>query len=568
MTLAPIILFAFNRPWHTQQVLDALARNQEAKDSIIYIYCDGAKKNESNDSLLKIKEVQALIKAENRFKKVIVKIQEKNKGLANSIIDGVTEIIDIHKKVIVLEDDIFVGVFFLKFMNKALEIYENANNVYGVTGYCFPSSKKIPEQTYFLPIMSSWGYGTWADKWNKINFNGQELLDIVQKNKIEDKLDFGNLHYLQMLKDQVEGKNDSWAVRFYVSMLLEKGVFLFPNIALLKNIGFDGTGVHCSQDLEIQKIYFDDKKDIDLTKKNVTLKTEIIKAVKKGPIKTNRGLRIQYKKIIKKIVAPELIQLISRKLNLKEKRNSKRNFLEFPRYTKTTVDLKGHQITIPDGASFHFMKKEIFIEEIYKFKTLNPEPYIIDGGANIGLATIYLKLLYPSSKLIAFEPDANIFNILKSNVESFNFNNIELVKKGLWNENKELFFISEGADAGLIADIDTTGIATETIEVTSLVPYLKNKVDFLKLDIEGSETVVLRDIKDCLDNVDRIFIEYHSFVGQDQSINEIMDILIKADYRLHISSPGLSSKSPFVNVHVYNKMDMQLNIYGFKKDLI
>lgn len=271
-------------------------------------------------------------------------------------------------------------------------------------------------------------------------------------------------------------------------------------------------------------------------------------------------------KILRRLLAPELIQFLNRKLKRKIK-NEEINFLEIPRYTKTTVDLRGHQIIIPDGASFQFMHKEIFVEEIYKFKTLNPEPYIIDGGANIGLATIYLKLLYPSSKLIAFEPDANIFDILKTNVESFNFNNVELVKKGLWSENTELLFISEGADAGLVADIDTTAIPTETIEVTSLVPYLKFKVDFLKLDIEGSETIVLKDIKDCLNNVDRIFIEYHSFVGQDQSINEIIDILIKADYRLHISSPGLSSKSPFVNVHVYNNMDMQLNIYGFKKNL-
>lgn len=565
--LSPIILFTYNRPEHTKKVLDALAQNIESRDSVLYVFCDGVKLGATSEDLLKIEAVRSLINKETRFKNVIVKVQDENKGLANSIIDGVTEVVNIHGKVIVLEDDIVTSNGFLKFMNEALEIYKNEKNVYGVTGYCFPSSKKIKESTFFLPIISSWGYGTWKDRWQNINFNGQELLELVIKNKIERKLDFGSIRYLQMLKDQVEGKNDSWAVRFYVSMILKKGIFLFPNMSLVKNIGFDGTGVHCGQDIEKQGEFFDFSKNILQIKRKVVLKSKIIKVMKNVPNRANRNFRNKCKRFIKKNLAPELIQYLNRKLNRNVKRKQDGiNLFEFPRYTKTTVKLLNKEIIIPDAVSFHFMHNEIFTEEIYKFETLNNEPYIIDAGANIGLATIYLKLLYPSSKIVAFEPDSNIFEMLKSNIESFNFGDVELVRKGLWDDNVNLPFISEGADAGLIAYVDKTAVPSETIEVVSLKPYLERKVDFLKIDIEGSETVVLKDITDFLINIERIFIEYHSFVGQAQSLNEIINILTAANYRLYISTPGLSNKSPFVTIHTYNNMDMQLNIYGIKKE--
>src|SRR5690606_5512850 len=133
-------------------------------------------------------------------------------------------------------------------------------------------------------------------------------------------------------------------------------------------------------------------------------------------------------------------------------KKDKTKTFEIPRYTKTSVQLEGIEIIIPDLASFRFMHKEIFEQEIYKFKTSTPEPYIIDGGANIGLATIYFKKLYPFSRIVSFEPDLKIFETLKQNIGVFNFKSIELIQKGLWNQNTKLLFKSEGADAGLIAE--------------------------------------------------------------------------------------------------------------------
>jgi len=262
-------------------------------------------------------------------------------------------------------------------------------------------------------------------------------------------------------------------------------------------------------------------------------------------------------------IAPELIQLYKRKT--KSNIKTKYHLLDkFPRYSRTKVDLFDKEIIIPDSASFLFMYKEIFDENIYQFKTSNPAPYIIDGGANIGLSSIYLKLLYPKSKIIAFEPDYNIYTILKKNIDAFNFKGIDLINKGLWNKEATLSFKAEGADAGLLTEVD----ATESVSVLSLKPYLNKKVDFLKLDIEGAETVVLKDIEENLSLVERIFVEYHSFVGKTQSINEIIDILIKAKFRIYMSIPGNNSlKSPLMGLGSYNNMDFQLNIFGYKEDL-
>tara|TARA_R100000935_G_scaffold56463_1_gene88038 strand:+ start:7410 stop:8258 length:849 start_codon:yes stop_codon:yes gene_type:complete len=271
----------------------------------------------------------------------------------------------------------------------------------------------------------------------------------------------------------------------------------------------------------------------------------------------------QIKSILRGLIAPEIIQLIKRKINpLKKEDTSK---LKIPRYKKTSVKLVGLQIQVPDIASFRFMHKEIFVQNIYKFETSSPIPYIIDGGANIGLATIYFKLLYPTSKIVAFEPDPEVFQDLKFNVEAFGFQNVSLVQKGLWSSNKMLPFKAEGADAGLIGEIDSYNPSDEQqIEVVSLKDYLQQSVDFLKLDIEGSETIVLKDIKEDLKNVKNIFVEYHSFVNQKQTLNEVIEILTRANFRLHISSPGLTCSTPFIKLNTYNNMDMQLNIYGIK----
>ena len=234
-----------------------------------------------------------------------------------------------------------------------------------------------------------------------------------------------------------------------------------------------------------------------------------------------------------------------------------------PRYTPTSVNLFGIKIDLVDAASFLFMYKEIFEQQIYKFKAKNKIPTIIDGGANIGLSILYFKQLYPDSHIVAFEPDTKVFKILDNNVNKFNFSNVELVEKALWSSETVLEFMSEGADGGRVTQTES-GFEKYQVSTIRLRDYLKQSVDFLKLDIEGAETEVLKDCEDLLTSVENLFIEYHSFVNQPQTLNVIINILDKANFRLHIHQVR-PTPQPFFNRPVCLGMDMILNIFAFRE---
>ncbi|RZK12547.1 MAG: FkbM family methyltransferase [Flavobacterium sp.] len=234
------------------------------------------------------------------------------------------------------------------------------------------------------------------------------------------------------------------------------------------------------------------------------------------------------------------------------------------RYKKAIVKFCDKNIQIVDSASYLFTKIEIFDLQIYNFTCDSPRPYIVDCGANIGLSVIYFKQLFPDAEILAFEPDENVFQALQHNIQVFEFLKVELINKACWNAETTLKFYSEGADGGRAAkDFDNVNIVE--VGAVRLRNYISRKIDFLKIDIEGAENEVLHDIQDLLFHVDKVFVEFHSFVGKEQMLPEIFTILKNAGFRLHISSPGLKSQSPFISVNVYENMDNQLNIYGFRE---
>lgn len=234
------------------------------------------------------------------------------------------------------------------------------------------------------------------------------------------------------------------------------------------------------------------------------------------------------------------------------------------RYIPGQTMLREHKVYFPDAASYLFTRTEIFDKEIYAFDSQVVSPYIIDAGANIGLASIFLKLRLPTARIVAFEPDENIASYYKKNIASFGFKGVELVQKGLWSHEGELKFSVEGADGGSFIEGQAPAGKTVSIPVTTLSSYLREGVDFLKIDIEGAELEVLEECQASLPNVERIFVEYHSFIGKEQKFGRLIGILEKAGFRLHINSPGLSSTRPLLGRNEYNGMDMQLNIYGFR----
>jgi acetyltransferase-like isoleucine patch superfamily enzyme len=254
--LSPIILFTYNRPEHTQKVLDALAQNVESRDSVLYVFCDGAKLGATSEDLLKIEAIRSLINKETRFKNVIVKVQDENKGLANSIIDGVTKVVNIHGKVIVLEDDIVTSKFYLSYMNTSLNRYQNEISVKQISGFAFDLDLKKTNSAYFMPLTTTWGWATWKRVWDEINFSPQDYLELKTNKTLRNQFNLdGSYDYSSMLITQMESeKLSSWGIRFWWSIFKSNGLVLHPDYSLVQNIGFDNSGVHCdNSDFSVTK---------------------------------------------------------------------------------------------------------------------------------------------------------------------------------------------------------------------------------------------------------------------------------------------------------------------------
>jgi FkbM family methyltransferase len=259
--------------------------------------------------------------------------------------------------------------------------------------------------------------------------------------------------------------------------------------------------------------------------------------------------------VIKYFLPYGLVKLISRLKN-KEKNN--------PARYKSGVIVKGDfTFNYPDYPSFRFTYDEIFNKKIYDFNFEGEAPFIIDGGTNIGLAAIFWKSKFPKCKIIAIEADSEIIEYARQNflVNSLN-SGISIINKALWKDNKGVRFSSEGADAGLITE--NKGVLIPTINLEELADG--QKIDYLKLDIEGAELEVLINSQKILINTEKIFIEYHSFINEKQKLSILLNLLEKYNYRYHINSPGLSSFNPFISLNTYLGMDLQLNIFAWKKE--
>lgn len=241
MKIAPIVLFTFNRPLHTRSTVEALQKNQLADRSEIFIFSDGPRKQEDEKA---VTEVREYLKTVDIFKKVTIIERDRNYGLANNIIAGVTDIIDQHERVIVLEDDLLTSPYFLRYMNDALEMYQFDDKVLSIHGYIYPIKRKV-DPTFFLIDPGSLGWGTWKNRWHDYEKDGAKLYAELENKGLTSLMDYDNCFpFTRMLQDQIEGKNNSWVIRWYAYALLNEKLTLYPGKSLVFHMGNDGTGTH------------------------------------------------------------------------------------------------------------------------------------------------------------------------------------------------------------------------------------------------------------------------------------------------------------------------------------
>lgn len=241
MPSSPVALFVYNRPWHARQTIESLRKNLLAAETDVIIFSDGPKTEVDARSVEEVRDYLCTVEG---FRSVTRRESPVNKGLAKSIIEGVTEVLCDHESIIVIEDDMITSPYFLSYMNQGLILYEHDEEVVSIHGYVYPVKAKLPE-SFFLRGADCWGWATWRRGWALFEPDGRVLLEELKAKGLTDEFDYENTYpFTKMLAHQIAGLNDSWAIRWQASAFLKDRLTLYPGASMVRNIGFDNSGTH------------------------------------------------------------------------------------------------------------------------------------------------------------------------------------------------------------------------------------------------------------------------------------------------------------------------------------
>lgn len=244
--LAPVVIFVYARPEHTKKMIESLSKNKLAKESDVWIFSDYAKKESAIDKVNQVRNYIHSIKSLGYFKEVHIIEEQKNKGLANSVIEGVGKVIEEFDKVIVVEDDLIVTENFLEYMNEALEFYKEDNRIWSISGYNVPIKipKNYDKDIYLNYRGCSWGWATWKDRWNLVDWKVEDYKSFKRNIAKRRKFNRGGNDMAQMLDMQMSGLIDSWAIRWCYEQSKRDMYTIYPTKSLVYNAGLDGSGTH------------------------------------------------------------------------------------------------------------------------------------------------------------------------------------------------------------------------------------------------------------------------------------------------------------------------------------
>ena len=299
MLLSPVILIVYNRPDHTRQTLEALRQNELSEQSDLYIFSDAARSPEQE---FNVAGVRKYIRTVSGFKNIFIHEREHNLGLAKNIISSVSQIISQYGRVILLEDDLITSPSFLIYMNQALEKYQKVLPVFSVSAYTpryleENALQEHPYDSYFNYRNSSWGWGTWEDRWDKVDWQVTDFSQFAGNKHLQKQFNRGGDDLSDMLIAQQQGKINSWSIRFTYAHFKHDAVSLCPARSLIGNIGFDGSGTNCDTDILMKN---DRKREFN-HKTDFAFPEEVV--VNEKIMKSFRWIyeRSIYKRITKKI---------------------------------------------------------------------------------------------------------------------------------------------------------------------------------------------------------------------------------------------------------------------------
>jgi hypothetical protein len=267
MALAPIVLFVYNRPFHTEQTVHALMRNTLASESVLYVFCDGPKENANSSTLESIASVRKVVRSEQWCKEVYIRESDFNKGLACSIKSGVSEIVEKFGKVIVMEDDLDTSPAFLSYMNKALDYYSNRKSVFSISAYNLSTTiMSMPEDYNYDVYVSmrngSWGWGTWQDRWMQVDWDVNVYQTMLKYPHMQAAFNRGGDDMFEMLQMQQSGKLNIWSIQFSVAHFINHAISIVPILSYVDNIGLDGSGENCGTNYAFKNLVLNTSEDI------------------------------------------------------------------------------------------------------------------------------------------------------------------------------------------------------------------------------------------------------------------------------------------------------------------
>ena len=247
MKCAPLVVFAYNRKDKIELVLEALNQNKLVEDTDLYVFCDASNPKKENDEK-KVKEVHAFLnefKNKSTFKNTEIMLASTHLGLAKSVISGVTKIVNEYGNVIVTEDDLVAHHNYLEYMNECLNYYKDNEKIWSISGYTYPlKANTDTDDVYFTYRGSSWGYATWSDRWNTVDWKMKDYNTLVIHPRRMHNLNLAGRDLWFMLRNQKKGNIDSWAVRWVFEQTRNQKLTVYPSVSLLHNIGTDGSGTH------------------------------------------------------------------------------------------------------------------------------------------------------------------------------------------------------------------------------------------------------------------------------------------------------------------------------------
>lgn len=265
VNLAPVVLFVYNRPDHTRQTLQALKSNKLSEKTKLFVFADGAKKDANAATLEKISRVREIIHSEKWCGEVEIIEAIENKGLAQSIKEGVTSVMEKFGKVIVMEDDLITSSAFLTYMNKALDYYQTRQSVFSISAYSYPPNKFVVPRDYEYDVFvslrnGSWGWGTWSDRWEKVDWKVSSYP--IMNQEMKEALNRGGDDVFELLEGQQTGKLNIWSIQFTMAHFKNHAISILPCISYVDNIGMDGSGENCSEFTSLRNEKLNEKEDI------------------------------------------------------------------------------------------------------------------------------------------------------------------------------------------------------------------------------------------------------------------------------------------------------------------